>query len=246
MRLAQVFSNLLNNAAKYTDSQGQISCTVVEHEGTVEITVKDSGCGIPSDMLTEVFELFTQIDRNRARSDAGLGIGLTLVKRLVELQGGTVEAQSDGPGKGSRFVVRLPRISSGARPAFLEGQGTKNQIGKRVLVVDDNQDAANTMGAFLRMRGAEVQVAFDGEAALAAADEMHPQVVLLDLSMPGKSGYDVAGLIRQTPWGADALVIAISGHSQPEDRRHTQTSGFDHHLAKPADLTLLDRIIREG
>jgi PAS domain S-box-containing protein len=235
-RLAQVFSNLLNNAAKYTEPGGHIRLEARREGGEAVVSVADDGIGIASEMLPEVFEIFTQIDRTASRAQGGLGIGLALVKRLVELHRGRVEARSAGPGTGSEFVVRLPLEGAGSVAAERAGEaeGTHGPLlPRRVLVVDDNRDAADSLGILLRFYGADVQVVHDGRAALEAFASFQPGIVLLDLGMPGMDGYEVGRWIREQP-GADAVrLIALTGWGQPEDRRRSRAAGFDHHLVKP-------------
>jgi PAS domain S-box-containing protein len=250
VRLAQVFANLLNNAAKYTDEGGQIWLTAKVAKGSQEspdgvvVSVRDTGVGIPADMLPRVFELFTQVDRSAGRAQGGLGIGLTLVRSLVQLHGGRVEARSEGLGQGSEFVVHLPLAKgSPADGARLADQPPALLSPRRVLVVDDNRDAADSLGMLLKFVGADVQVVYDGAAALKTLDVYQPAVVLLDIGMPGMDGYEVARRIRQHPRGRDVLLIALTGWGQEEDRRRTHTAGFDHHLVKPADVNALQTLL---
>ena len=245
VRLTQVFANLLNNAAKYTDRGGQIWLTVRRDGDAVSISVRDTGTGIEPEMLPRVFEMFAQIDRNASRAQGGLGIGLTLVKRLVEMHGGSVEARSEGLGRGSEFVVRLPLaagrsladrpstdIDLAAAPATL-----------RVLVVDDNRDAAESLAVLLKLLGVEVQVVTSGRDALEAVPAYKPAVVLLDIGMPGMDGYEVARRIRAQPEFRDITLIALTGWGQDEDRHRTHSVGFDYHLVKPADIGALQTLL---
>jgi signal transduction histidine kinase len=255
VRLAQVFANLLNNAARYTPAGGRIRVTAARAAGRspagdVVVTVSDTGLGIPTAMLTRVFDMFTQVDRAPERTQGGLGIGLTLVKRLVELHGGTVEARSDGPDRGSVFVVRLPlaKADSGSRGAGSDGElsGTAPRPApalKKVLVADDNRDAADSLGALLRVMGGEARVVYDGLAAVAAAAEFRPALALLDLGMPGLSGHDAARRIRQQPGGRDLLLVALTGWGQEEDHRRSREAGFDLHLVKPVDPAVLRSLL---
>jgi signal transduction histidine kinase/CheY-like chemotaxis protein len=243
-RLAQVLANLLNNAAKYTDAGGHIWLSAEREGGTVVLRVRDSGIGIPTEVLPHIFDLFAQADRSLARSEGGLGIGLTLVKRLVELHGGTVAAHSDGPGRGSEFVVRLP-VLRGARPAPppAAGAAAGPPPRRRVLVVDDNADAGAGLALLLRMRGHEVATAADGPAALEAVRSFRPDVVLLDLGLPGMDGYAVAERLRAETGPADLRLIALTGYGQEEDRGRTREAGFAEHLVKPADLDDIERVL---
>jgi PAS domain S-box-containing protein len=241
-RLEQIVVNLLNNAAKYTENGGHIWLSA-GHEGSViAIRVKDSGVGIPPEKLPEMFELFAQADRSSARSEGGLGIGLTVVKRLVELHGGTIRADSAGPGKGSEFVVRLPAAK---RPAAKQqSKGPAATVGTtRILVVDDNPDTARSMTRLLRLMGHEVTTAHDGPEAIEAAQAHRPEVILLDIGLPGMDGYEVIKRLRQEAWGQDATIIAVSGYGQEEDRRRTRAVGFDHHLVKPIDFDALKSLL---
>jgi signal transduction histidine kinase/CheY-like chemotaxis protein len=238
VRLAQVLTNLLNNAAKYTDQGGSLWLTVSRDEGDVCLSVRDTGVGIPPAMLGSVFELFTQVDHSLDRSQGGLGIGLTLVRQLVHMHGGSVRAYSPGPSKGSEFVVRLPLVSAAAVPAeagLNKLPSVASPAPCRLLVVDDNQDAAASLAMLLRLDGFEVQAAFDGPAALDAALHFRPGVVLLDIGLPGMDGYEVARRLRTQPDGVKLLIIAVTGYNQEDDRRRSREAGFDHFLVKPVD-----------
>jgi PAS domain S-box-containing protein len=246
-RLSQVFSNLLTNATKYTPPGGRIAVTAELTGETVTIAVSDTGVGIPAEMLENVFGMFTQVEQSRDQAYGGLGIGLTLVRFLVELHGGTVTAHSDGIGHGSRFIVRLPRLVSDgadtkAQPAV---GGPEAVVRKRVLIVDDNIDAAESLQMWLDMAGHDVQVATDGPRAIAAAESHAPDVMLLDLGMPGMTGFDVARRIRATPWGRKIVLVALTGWGQEEDRRQTREAGFDHHLTKPVPPDEIEELIRK-
>jgi signal transduction histidine kinase/ActR/RegA family two-component response regulator len=244
VRLGQVFSNLLNNAAKYTGAGGRIALTAEQDAQTAVVTVEDSGIGIPPDMLARVFEPFTQLDRSLERSKGGLGIGLALAKRLVEMHGGDIQAHSPGPGQGSRFVVRLPlspeqtgsgtEVSSSPVPA--RGR-------KRVLVADDNNDAATSLGILLNDAGYEVRIAGDGSQALETAAQFQPDIILLDIGMPRLNGYEVARQIRRHAWGRKVLLVALTGWGGAEHRQQTAAAGFDHHLTKPVDPAALTRLL---
>ena len=245
-RLAQVVSNLLNNSAKYTHRGGHIRLTV-GHEGeTAVVSVKDDGIGIPPAMLDRVFQMFTQVDSTLEKTTGGLGIGLSLVRAMVEMHGGTVEARSDGEGRGSEFVVRLPV----AVPAPAPSDGSDNSGGevvppgpRRILVVDDNADAADSLAELLELLGNEVRTAYDGEAGVRAAGEFRPAVVLCDIGMPKMNGYEACRRIREQPWGDQVVLVALTGWGKDEDRKLSQEAGFDHHLVKPVDLTTLEKLL---
>ena len=245
-RLSQVFANLLNNAAKYTPDHGQISIVVEPSEHEVAVRITDTGAGIPPEMLLNVFELFTQVDRSLDRSQGGLGIGLTLVRRLIEMHGGAVHAHSDGIGKGSEFTVVLPLVnaehivpatSSGAPVAELA------RAACRILIVDDNVDAAETLALLLRNCEHEVRLSRDGISAIESARHYQPDVVLLDIGLPGLNGYEVARRLRSDPNTKKALLVAVSGYGQEEDRKRSEQSGFDHHLIKPVDFNVLRALL---
>jgi PAS domain S-box-containing protein len=244
VRLAQVFHNLLNNACKYTPPGGRISVSAERHGGEVVVKIRDSGRGIPPDKLEEIFEMFTQVEPAIDRAHGGLGIGLTLVKRLIELHEGTVQAFSEGKGRGSEFVVRLrlpddvPQVQRSAEPA-----GPERASSLRILVVDDNEDSAKSLALLLEMSGNQTRIAFDGAAALAAAEQFRPEVVLLDIGMPKMNGLDAARRIREQPWGRDMLLIALTGWGQDSDRHRTHVAGFDAHLVKPVDHAALMRVV---
>ena len=245
-RLSQALSNLLNNAAKYTDQGGRICLTAERQSDQVLIRVKDNGIGIPPEMLPHIFEMFKQLDRSLERSEGGLGIGLTLVRRLVEMHGGSVEAHSPGPGKGSEFVVRLPLALEVKRqkPELSADQlNASASMNCRILVVDDNQDSADSIAILLRNMGNDVNTAYDGLEAVGAAAEFQPDVVLLDIGLPTMNGYDAACRIREQPGGKDRMLIALTGWGQEEDRRRSQEVGFDHHLTKPIDFSALRRLV---
>ena len=246
VRLAQVFANLLNNAAKYTDPGGKIWLGMQQDGNAVVITIRDTGIGIPTAMLPRVFELFTQVDHGANRAHGGLGIGLTLAKSLVEMHGGTVTASSEGVGKGSEFLVRLP-LAEETRIATTPDDGvwspsSATHVSRRILVVDDNRDAADTLGAVLRVMGSDVQVVYSGKAAILALDTYHPTVVITDIGMPGMDGFEVARLIRQRPDFKDVPLIALTGWGQEDDVRRSLASGFDSHLTKPAHAHALEAI----
>jgi PAS domain S-box-containing protein len=245
-RIEQVLANLLNNAAKFTEPGGRLGLCVETQGGEAVLTVRDNGQGIAPDLLPRIFDLFVQEDRSLARSHGGLGIGLTLVRSLVERHGGKVEARSEGPGRGSELVVRLPLLSTGARAAEQPARpaDTPAQPGPaRVLLVEDNVDAADALAELLRMWGHEVEVVHDGASAVAKAGEARPDVVLLDIGLPGMDGYQVAGALRALPHLQGALLVALTGYGQEADRKRSAAAGFDHHLVKPVDLEELKRLI---
>ena len=245
MRLAQVFSNLLNNAAKYTDRGGRLWLTAAHDGNTIVITVRDTGIGIPADALPTVFEMFTQVDRSLEKAQGGLGIGLTLVKRLVEMHGGTVEARSEGPGHGSEFIARLPVVPARKTPRRAQNDGVRTQphLSCRILVADDNKDAAESMSMLLRMMGNDVRTVHDGVQAVEEASAFRPDVVLLDIGMPRLNGYDVARAIREQRWGAGMVLVAITGWGQDDDKRRAEEAGFDQHFTKPVNPAALERLV---
>ncbi|QEL16242.1 ATP-binding response regulator [Limnoglobus roseus] len=244
-RLTQVVGNLLTNAAKYSDEGGHIDL-ILEEDGVAIVRVRDTGLGIPADMLPRVFDLFTQVGRTLDRADGGLGIGLTLVKSLVELHGGTVSAASEGPGKGSEFTVRLPKLVRVEEGGKAEPAAVAGVTPRRVLIVDDNPDAGDSLATLLEMTGHQVEVARTGHQAIEAAARLRPEVAVLDLGLPGMSGYELAGRLRAQAFGRDVTLVALTGYGQEEDRRRSHAAGFDHHLTKPADLSALAAIIRNG
>ncbi len=245
VRLSQVFSNLLNNAARYTEPEGKIWLSARRQQDGVIISVRDSGMGIASDMLPQVFEMFMQADRSPNRTQGGLGIGLTLVRSLVELHGGKVEARSEGRAKGSEFIVHLPLAAKvhSASSARTDSRPPTVLTQRRVLVVDDNRDAADSLGTLLTFLGADVQVVYDGPSALEAVKTYRPAVVLLDLGMPGMDGYEVARRIHEQAEFRDISLIALTGWSQEQNRRDSKMAGFDHHLIKPADVNALQALL---
>jgi CheY-like chemotaxis protein/nitrogen-specific signal transduction histidine kinase len=246
VRLSQIFSNLLNNAAKYTDDGGQIWLSVRVEGQEVVVAVRDTGTGISADMLPRIFELFTQSDVARGRAQGGLGIGLTLVKTMVELHGGQVSASSPGIGQGSEFVVRLPLIATPSRSRSVESRvrPTKVLAARRVLVVDDNRDAAESLGKLLKLLGAQVQVVFSGAEALEAVRNEKPATILLDIGMPEMNGYEVARRIRSEAENRDITLIALTGWGQEQDRRRSHDAGFDHHLVKPVNSASLLELLQ--
>jgi len=244
VRLAQVFANLLNNAAKYTRDGGLIALTARLEGPQVVVSVRDNGIGIAPEMLPTVFDMFAQAEPAVGRAQGGLGIGLSLVKGLVELHGGTVRAHSEGPQRGSEFTVILPFVAAARRAPRPEADplGASRH---RVLVVDDNADNADSLGELLQLMGNEVRVAYDGEAALAAVAEFRPTAILLDLGMPRMNGYDVCRRIRERTGGGQILIVAMTGWGQPEDRRRTEIAGFDRHLVKPVDPEAVMKLLAD-
>jgi len=247
VRLTQILTNLLTNAAKYTDPDGKINmgCRVEGRE--ISIQVRDNGIGLAPDTLSKVFDMFSQVAPNKARNDSGLGIGLALVKGLVELHGGRVEAISAGLERGSEFVVHFPdslyEAAPSPPPARERCAQTERPPGLRVLIADDNRDSAESLGMLLELSGHEVLLAHDGLQALAMAAESRPDAALLDIGMPGMDGFQVAAGIRREPWGADITLIAITGWGQEEAKRMARTAGFDHHLTKPMDTAVLESLL---
>ncbi|KQQ96670.1 ATP-binding protein [Massilia sp. Leaf139] len=246
-RLVQVLSNILNNAAKYTPSGGDIRLKVSAPDDDVVVCVTDNGIGVEPDVLPYIFDLFTQAERTPDRSQGGLGIGLALVKSLAALHGGSVEARSEGPGKGSQFEIRLPRLSvpEAAPDASAGDEDTVQTEPLRVMVVDDNQDAAQMLAMLLEVQGHAVSVEFDGRGALQRARTERPQVVLLDIGLPDTDGYALARQLRAMSETHDATLIALTGYGQDEDRRQAEEAGFDHHLVKPADLARVAEILAQ-
>ncbi len=244
-RLSQVFTNLLTNATKYTPPGGEITISAVVEPETVTVEVADNGSGIPPEMLEAVFDMFTQVHSSRDRGFGGLGIGLTLVRSMVELHGGTVTAESGGPDQGSTFRVRLPRGQEAAREADpTPALPAEVAVTKRVLIADDNLDAAESLQLWLQLAGHQVAIAANGTQALRVAETFLPEVALLDLGMPDLSGFDVARGIRSAPWGRGIVLIALTGWGQEEDRRRTAEAGFDHHLTKPIPPDTIEELIR--
>ncbi|MGH8320002.1 MAG: response regulator [Steroidobacteraceae bacterium] len=262
-RLTQAIANVLGNAAKYTDTGGKIALTTAVKQADVEIRVRDNGIGIRPEMLPHVFELFTQLDRNDGRTQGGLGIGLALVRQLVQMHGGSVSAVSDGPGKGSEFAIRLPVLREEADAASEPAHAAPDAAGsevtsivaplaagiermvRRILIADDNNDALESLATLLQLSGHEVYTATNGGTALQCAERQRPEVALLDIGMPILDGYEVAKRIRQQPWGQRITLVALTGWGQDSDRRRSREAGFDSHLVKPLDLeTLTDLLAR--
>ncbi len=246
VRLAQVVGNLLTNSAKYSEPHGQIWLTAWREDDQAVLSVRDMGIGIAPDMLPHVFELFVQADHASTKAQGGLGIGLTLVKNLVEMHNGSVQAHSAGLGQGSEFTVRLPLVS--VEPiedatAPLEPEQAAPISGHRLLVVDDNHDAAISLSMLLRLQGHEVRVAHDGASALEIVARFRPDLIFLDIGMPGMDGYEVARRIRKMPGLDTTILVALTGWGQREDRRRTAEAGFNHHLVKPPEPLAVEAIL---
>ncbi len=250
-RLEQVFTNLLHNAAKYTDLGGRVWLAAEVRDGQAEVRVRDTGTGIPIEMLPRIFDLFSQVDRSLERSQGGLGIGLTLVRNLVELHGGSVHAFSEGPGRGSELTVRLPLAPPEEKkvPAERAGSAAKKARRRRILLVEDNLDSAALLAELLGLWGHEVRTVHDGVAALAAAAGFRPDVVLLDIGLPGMDGYEVARRLRKTEAESTGglsgriLLAALTGYGQESDKKKAREAGFDHHFTKPVDLATLRALL---
>lgn len=246
-RLAQVFGNLVSNSAKYTEAGGRIWLTADRQGDHVSVQVRDTGAGIPADSLPNIFDMFSQVDRSIERSTGGLGIGLALVKGLVEMHGGTVEAKSEGADKGSTFTVRLPILKAGGEPRekSSEQEPYPSDSRRRILVVDDNHDSATSMAMMLNLLGNDVRTAHDGVAAVETAEQFRPQVILMDIGMPRLNGYDATQRIRAQPWGRSIAIIALTGWGQEGDRERSREAGCDGHLVKPANLPDLQKLLEE-
>lgn len=248
IRLEQILSNLLNNAAKYTDPGGRIGVSVAREGEQAVVRIRDNGVGIAAELLPRVFDLFTQGTRSLDRAQGGLGIGLTLVKKLVELHGGTVQASSAGPGQGSEFVVRLRLAACPPQSGTSSAAGDPVPATRalRLLVVDDNIDAAESLATLLRLAGHRVRTVYDGLTALQAVQEELPEVLLLDIGLPGLDGFQVAERLRQQASLGQVLLIAVTGYCQPEDRQKSQMAGFHSHLVKPVDPVELQRLLSDA
>jgi CheY-like chemotaxis protein len=243
-RLEQIITNLISNAAKYTDPGGRIEVSAYpEEDHHVIISVKDNGIGLTETMQTEVFQLFTQVEKTLDRARGGLGIGLAVVKKLVEMHGGTVEATSPGLNQGSEFTVRFPAVHEPGSSHDSEARPPTRPPARRILVVDDNVDTAIGMARLLRLEGHEVEIAHDGPAGLELAQSYLPQILILDIGLPGLNGYEVASTLREDERFHDSLFIAASGYGQEHDRERSRQAGFDHHSAKPIDLDALLELI---
>jgi CheY-like chemotaxis protein/two-component sensor histidine kinase len=248
MRLAQVLANLLTNAVKYSEPGGVIELAAAREVDELRIDVTDNGIGIEPSLLPRVFEMFSQMQGSLDRAEGGLGIGLALVKGLVELHGGRVDAHSGGLGQGAQFTVRLPLPDGGMAAVSSDDAATQPTGARsaRILVADDNRDAASSLATLLALDGHDVRVANDGAQALAAAEAFLPQIALLDIGMPKRNGYEVARAIRTAPWGASMVLVAVTGWGQSEDKRRAMDAGFDHHFTKPLDLDVLGAFIGDA
>jgi signal transduction histidine kinase/ActR/RegA family two-component response regulator len=247
-RLVQVVVNLLNNAAKYTDRGGRVWLTAEQEGDEAVVRVRDTGVGIAPELLPHIFDLFTQAVWPTEQSQGGLGIGLALVRRLVDLHGGAIRASSPGLGQGSEFVVRLPALTESSRdgderPRNDDTPAVATQIHRRILVVDDNLDAAKSLAMLLQLQGHEVAVAHDGPTALKTADAFRPEVVFLDIGLPRMDGYQVVNQMRDQPWATRVLIIALTGYGQDEDRQRSAAAGFNAHLVKPVDHRALGQLL---
>jgi signal transduction histidine kinase/DNA-binding response OmpR family regulator len=246
VRIAQVLSNLLNNAAKYTEEGGKIELEVTRVDDEALVRVRDNGVGISAEMLSRVFDLFTQADRSLDRSQGGLGVGLTLARRLVEMHGGNVQAFSEGTNRGCELVIRLPALAETCPSAVDENRfhsGPKDHHPRRILIVDDHPDVTRSLARLLRLSGHEVRTSLDGPTALEELASFRPEIVLLDIGLPGMDGYEVAQSIRKQPDSGSLVLIALTGYGQDEDRRRSREAGFDHHLVKPVDPDALLSIV---
>jgi CheY-like chemotaxis protein/nitrogen-specific signal transduction histidine kinase len=248
VRLSQIFANLLNNAAKYTEPHGHIRVTAERVGNEAIVRVRDDGMGISPQLLPRVFDLFSQAERSLDRSQGGLGLGLTLVRRLVEMHGGRIEAKSEGPGRGSEFGVRLPihATNENQPKAPVVNSAVVSRVpgpSRRILVIDDNVDAAESLATLLRRAGHHVETAYDGRSALAEVEVLRPEAVLLDIGLPGMNGYEVARHLRKGPATNGVILVAVTGYGQAEDRRLALEAGFDHHLVKPIDPDVVSSLI---
>jgi two-component system, chemotaxis family, CheB/CheR fusion protein len=244
-RLTQVFCNLLTNACKYTDPGGRINVTAEANGADAVVTIADTGIGIPADKLSEVFEMFSQIHPAMGQSRGGLGIGLNVVKRLVEMHGGSIGVSSAGLGRGSEFTVRLPTVveKPQARQQTQPAASTNRSTARRILIVDDNIDSATSLAMLLNFSGNETMTAYDGLAAVEAVETFRPDVVLLDISLPKLDGHEAARRIRDHDWGKDVVLVALTGWGQEEDRRRSKEAGFDEHMLKPVDYEALMKFL---
>jgi CheY-like chemotaxis protein len=248
VRLGQVFENLISNACKYTNAGGKIEIIVLLEGKDVAVRIKDSGIGIDKGMLSRIFDMFTQVDQSLERTRGGLGLGLAIVRSLVQLHGGTVEAFSAGLNCGSEFIVRIPTIESNEpRKAELvpaiSMEDPEATPTRRILIADDNPDSAESLAMLLKLDGHEVRTAFDGIDAIAIAQEFLPEIAMLDIGMPRLNGYDAAREFRKASWGRNIILIALTGWGQENDLKNATQAGFNHHLVKPADIADIRRLI---
>jgi CheY-like chemotaxis protein len=244
VRLAQVFSNLLSNSVKYTQRGGKISLTARREDGSVVVSVKDNGVGIPPDRIDNVFDMFSQVDTSPDHTQGGLGIGLTIVKQLVAMHGGTVAVRSAGLRLGSEFTVSLPLDRAAPQESTpVAAAATKPLDGRHILVVDDNKDSALSLSMLLELEGHQTFVVHDGLEAIDAAERHRPDLVLLDIGLPRMNGHEVCRRLRERPWGRDLIVVALTGWGQSEDRRKSQDAGFDGHLVKPVRYETLAELL---
>jgi CheY-like chemotaxis protein/two-component sensor histidine kinase len=244
LRLAQVLSNLLTNAAKYTDPEGEIRLRATCSAETVTFSVADNGIGIPADALQKVFMMFSQVKSTQDRSEGGLGIGLALAQGLIHLHRGTLEVHSEGKGLGSEFTVKLPRRTLSVATGEPASVTSAPQVSKRVLIADDNKDAADSLAMLLRMDGHDITVVHDGRQAMATIESFRPEIALLDIGMPGLNGYEVARHVRQGSLGTTITLIAVTGWGQASDKARALAAGFNHHLTKPVEPDALVRMLR--
>jgi CheY-like chemotaxis protein len=244
LRLAQVLSNLLTNAAKYTDPEGEIRLRATCNADAVTFSVADNGIGIPPDALEEVFAMFSQVKSAQDRSEGGLGIGLALAKGLIHLHRGTLEARSEGTGRGSEFIVKLPRRTLSSTPESPAEVASGPPVRRRVLIADDNRDAADSLAMLLRMDGHDVIVVHDGRQAVATIDSFRPEIAVLDIGMPELNGYEVARQVRQGPLSTSITLIAVTGWGQASDKARAAAAGFNHHLTKPIEPEALTQMLR--
>ena len=243
VRVTQIVSNLLDNAAKYTPAGGRIALTVSQQANRAELSIRDNGMGIPAERLDTIFDMFSQIQQSTHAPQGGLGIGLSLVKGLVALHEGSIEVHSEGAGRGSEFRIRLRAARTAPEPPIPPSRASEPSSPLRVLVVDDSRDAASTLSTLVELLGHEVHTAYDGETAVRCAETLHPDVVLLDLGLPGIDGLEACRRIRAHAWGMGMRIIAVTGWGQDEDRRRSAAAGFDAHLVKPVDSATLERLL---
>jgi CheY-like chemotaxis protein/two-component sensor histidine kinase len=249
VRLEQVISNLLENAIKYTNPGGRISVALAAEGGDAVLSVADNGIGLEPGAHERIFELFTQVDRSLARTGGGLGLGLTVVRRVLEMHGGRIEAHSAGLGTGTEFVVRIPLLPSSRLPKQNEGHAhaaAAELRTRRVLIVDDNVDSAESMALLVRLWGHEVHVVHDATAALDRIDDFKPEAALVDIGLPGMNGYELARRLRAASNGSNLQLIAMTGYGRAEDRAAAREAGFDVHLVKPAEPDELERVLAKG